>query len=204
MRNKATKRALDAPHVGPVCSDGGPSLRHPIRAPPASPVLGGIHVVHEPGLRPDRGADPERMVLPADERFEVIVNDRLGESRKLLATSRMKEDRVPAEAFGHPRDGRLGAILGSGDLPMRGAGGEPRRDGGKQRWALEVVRGGKRLSRAAAPAVFTTEARNALDVAGLSVPAVTLEASSGSSVRDAVGPGAEGRMEARGTHRFDG
>ena len=95
-------------------------------------------------------------------------------------------------------------MLGSCDLPMRGAGDESRRDGGEQRGAREGVGRGKRLARAAVLAVAASEARDASDPAWFPIPAVALEASSGGSVGDAFGPWAEGREEAGGTHRFCG
>jgi hypothetical protein len=69
--------------------------------------------------------------LPGDKRFEVIVNDRFRDRGELFETARMEKDRVTTEALGHPRDGGLGAVLGPGDLSMRGAGGKPGRDGGE-------------------------------------------------------------------------
>ena len=95
-------------------------------------------------------------------------------------------------------------MLGSCDLSVRGTGGESCRDGGEQRGALEVVGRRERLPRAAVLAVAASEARDASAVAWFPIPAVALEASSGGSMSDAFGPGAEGRKEAGGTHRFCG
>jgi hypothetical protein len=66
--------------------------------------------------------------LSADERLPRIEGDRLIERRTLLAGTRVKKDRVPANAPGDLRDGGLQAVLGPGDLPVRGADAEPGRD----------------------------------------------------------------------------
>ena len=164
----------------------------------------GIDVVHEPGLRPDRGPHAERPVLPAHEHFPVIVDDRFIQGGKLRSAACMKEDGVPSEPLGHPRDRGLRAMLGPCDLPMRRAGSESRRDGDEKRGTFQVVRRGERLPRTTSLAITATEARDASDAARLSIPTVSLEASSGSSMRDAFGPGAEGWEAGGRAHRFYG
>jgi len=62
--------------------------------------------------------------LAADERLEVIVDNRLCQSRELSATPRMKEDRVPAKALGLAGDTGLGAMERAGELSMAGARGK--------------------------------------------------------------------------------
>ena len=90
------------------------------------------------------------------------------------------------------------------DLAMSGAGGEARSDGDEKRGTLEVVGGGEGRPRARAFAVEAAEARDASAIAGFRVIAVPMEASSGSSMGHAIGPGAKGGTEAGGTHRFGG
>jgi hypothetical protein len=63
--------------------------------------------------------------LAADERLEVVVNDRLGQGRELSIAPCMKEDRVPAEALGLTCDGGFGAVERASDLPVAGTGGKP-------------------------------------------------------------------------------
>jgi len=62
--------------------------------------------------------------LAADEDLQVVVDDRLGQGRKLSVTARMEEDGMPAEAIGEAGDGGFGAVERAGDLPMARAGGE--------------------------------------------------------------------------------
>jgi hypothetical protein len=85
-------------------------------------------------------------ILAADERFEVIVHDGLGQFGELSVTPRMKEDRMSAEAIGHSGGGRLGAARRSCDLSMARAGGESRGNGNEKRGALEIVGGRERLA----------------------------------------------------------
>src|SRR5258706_1088373 len=167
-------------------------------------MRGGVHVVEEPRLGPDCGPDAECAVLPSDEDLDVVVDDGLGQRRKLGPAACVKEDGVPAEAFGHPGHGRLGSRSGTCDLPVRGAGGESRGDGDEKYGALEVVGRGERLPGARASAVTASEARDASDVARSPVRAKALEASSWRSMGDAFGPGAKRWKEAGGTHRFRG
>ena len=67
-------------------------------------MRGRIDVVHEPRLGSDRGPDPERSILSPDEDFKVIVDDGFGQGGKVSSASRMEEDGVSSQAFGHPGD----------------------------------------------------------------------------------------------------
>jgi hypothetical protein len=62
------------------------------------------------GRGADRGPDAEGMILPPDERLEVIVDDRLTQLANVFQASGMKEDCVPAELLRHPGDGGLGGV----------------------------------------------------------------------------------------------
>ena len=71
------------------------------------------------GSRSERSiSDPERSILTSDEAFEVIVDDGFGDGGKLSLASRMEEDGVSSQAFGHPGDGGLGTVSRAGDLAM--------------------------------------------------------------------------------------
>ena len=63
--------------------------------------------------------------MAADEGLEVVVDDRLRQSRELSATPRMEKDRVPAEALRLAGDAGLGAMERAGQLPMARARCEP-------------------------------------------------------------------------------
>jgi hypothetical protein len=71
-------------------------------------------------------SDSERLVLPTDERLEVVVNDRFGDAGNALAASEVKEDGVPPETLRHPGDRRLGAVRGARDLPVSRTGCQSR------------------------------------------------------------------------------
>jgi hypothetical protein len=109
-------------------------------------VRGRIDVEDEPRSRTDCGPDAECLVLPADERLEVIVDDRLIDRRNALSAPRMKEDGVPAKTLGHASHGSLGAMIRSTDLTVCRARRQPRRHGDEQLRALRVIRRRKRLA----------------------------------------------------------
>jgi len=123
-------------------------------------VRGGIDVVDVPGGSPDGGADPQGVVLAADEHLQVIVNYGLGQGGEPTVAMGMEEDRVPSEAIGLAGDGGLGAVGRTSDLPVTGTGGESRSDRDKQLGSLEVVGGRKRLAGAG---TFAVEAKEAWD-----------------------------------------
>ena len=70
------ERPADAAYIGRLGDRR--LLGHAIRTSSRPAMRSRIDIEDEPGASTHRGADPERMVLPADERFEVIVNDGLG------------------------------------------------------------------------------------------------------------------------------
>jgi hypothetical protein len=141
VRNQASNRALDAPDVRPADGRLLGGLLDPIGPTSASPVRRRIDVVHEPRFRPDRGPNPQGLVLPADERLEVIVDDRLGYGRKLGRYVSIEEDRVPSEALGHAGDGGLGAMRRAGELPVSRARRQSRGHEDEELGTLQVVGG---------------------------------------------------------------
>src|SRR5215471_8621286 len=204
MRNQAPKRPPDAGDVGATDLCLHRHIQLPVGPPPAPPVRGGIEVVHEPGVRSHRSPDPQGVVLTADERLEVIVDDRLGEGREKGQRSSLKEEGVPAEALGHPSDARLGTVERAGDLAVSGAGDEAGGSPQEELGALQVVGGGEGLAGAGALAGKAVEARDANAARALLVVPVTLEALPARAMGGAFGPGTEGGKEAGRTHRFDG
>lgn len=176
----------------------------PIRPSAASPVRCWIDVVDEPRLRSDRGADPERPVLPADERLEVVMDDRLADRSQTGKATRMKEDRVPTQSLGQAGHRGLRAMKRSSDLTMRRAGGEARRDRNQVLRLFQVVRRRERLPRARLPAARTAESRNASRARAGSIGAVSVEPRLGAAMRLAIAPRTEGRMEPGRSHMLDG
>jgi len=103
-------RSSDAPDVGSSRTYRRAVFVLPVRPSSAPPVRGRIDVIDVPRGGSDRRADPESLVLAADERLEVIVDDGFAQGRELCVTPRVKEDRVPAETIGLACDGGLGAM----------------------------------------------------------------------------------------------
>ena len=80
-----------------------------------------IEIEDEPGASTHSGADPQRLVLPSDEGFEVIVNDGLRKGTGVSQDAAVEQKGVPAQPFGAARDRGLGAAQRPGKLPMGGA-----------------------------------------------------------------------------------
>jgi hypothetical protein len=93
-----------------LCLSIGPSS--------AAFVGGGIDVVDEPRPGPNGRADPQRSILSFNKGLEVIVDYAFLNVRQIRAASRVKQDRVPTESFGHARHGGFGAMIRPRDLPM--------------------------------------------------------------------------------------
>src|SRR5580765_7872423 len=202
LRQKRPNGAADAVHVGlPRAEELGAFSIGPA---PASLVRRRVDVIDEPRLGSDRCTDPERLVLPADERLEVIVDDRFAQRPDLGQRACVEKDRVPPEAVGQPADGRLRTFERSGDLPVSRSGDEVRRHHRRELGALQVVRSRKRLTRAGALARLTLEARNPRRVVLAPVACRLLKAGRWSPMSSALRPWTERRAEARGTHGFGG
>jgi hypothetical protein len=197
------KRALDASNVR-AARPGFLELPLPIGTPAAPPMRSRVEVVHEPRLRPDRGADSQSLILSSDEHLPVIVDERLAQRGEISKASSMKQNCVPAQPLGHPRDRGLCAVIRPCDLAVSGARRESRSHRDQKRRPFEVVGRRERLPRARPPACAASEARDVFGIARLSVPAVTLEPATRAAMRDALRPRTKRRHEPGGTYRFDG
>jgi len=187
--------------VAPVHGSGdGVSI-----GPAAGAAVGsGIGSEDEPRAGSDGQAHPESPVLPFDETFEVVVSDGFSDLGDVRQGPALKQDRVPGESIGQTSDGGLGARARARELSVGGAGHEARGDFCREVATLKIVGEREGLAGACVTAVEASVAGNASAVAGSEVGAVPMETANGSDVSGTLGPGAEGRTEARGAYALNG
>jgi hypothetical protein len=100
---------------------------------------GRIDAVKEPADLADRGADIQGLLLPDEERLEMIVDDRLGYLGKRLEMGGVEQQGMAPKAGREACDGGGSATEGAGELAVCGAGDETRGDRFDQVGTLQVV-----------------------------------------------------------------